>query len=705
MDDLHPDSADAKSVKTRSDDAPDTATKTAKAAKTTTATDAIPTTDATDTPDATDTTEMTGAAVATDATTPPSDVTPAETPQPEAASTPTSENDATPANGASPAAADTGDAAAESLAPEASEATEMPEAAEALASTADDEDTEELPVASPPDLSTAKEAGADAADATYAKVRELGRDGWGRILLARQADTTADDDQEQPPVGLLERAALDIEAAQRIIAYHLYHGRILAPRALIKREGGAHWLAIEAPQPYDAPFTSISDGGRVDAKGALKAGVGLANALSYLHTNGFAHKHVGPDAILVHGTRAYLSGVELAASVETTEAASAELFAADVNGLARVLGTLADLPATAPADEAGHAQVLRAIAARAETSGFMTAEDLAQECGQALQDPVPTLPDVEMTAIRPLVFQTGTATTVGLLRSQNQDALGCSVLDVRDDISGNRPLGIFLVADGMGGEAAGEIASRIGARIVMAELVRQLLVPTMALPALEPLAPEPVSGAASVTILAQALAIAVDAANRQVRGLAASLQESTGTTLTAMVAAGGRAVLAHLGDSRAYLLRNGNLVQLTRDHSLLARLEELDHPLLNDPSFGMPRNYLYRSLGQEDEAPPDMMEFPVAVGDRLMLCSDGLWDELDDETIQRSLTSSDDPAECANHLVRLANAAGGHDNSTAVVVFVGAQPDDPASEISREEVDAILRAAGVLDDGDDDGGH
>ena len=702
MDDLHPDSADAKSVKTRSDDAPDMATKTAKTTKTTTATDAIPTTDATDTPDATDTTEVTGAAVATDATTPPSDVTPPETPQPEAASTPTGENAATPANGASPAAADTGDADTESLAPEASEAAEAPEA---LASTADDEDTEELPVASPPDLSTAKEAGADAADATYAKVRELGRDGWGRILLARQADTTADDDQEQPPVGLLERAALDIEAAQRIIAYHLYHGRILAPRTLIERDGSAHWLAIEAPQPYDAPFTSISDGGRVDAKGALKAGVGLANALSYLHTNGFAHKHVGPDAILVHGTRAYLSGVELSASVETTEAASAELFAADVNGLARILGTLADLPATAPADEAGHAQVLRAIAARAETSGFITAEDLAQECGQALQDPVPTLPDVEMTAIRPLVFQTGTATTVGLLRSQNQDALGCSVLDVRDDISGNRPLGIFLVADGMGGEAAGEIASRIGARIVMAELVRQLLVPTMALPALEPLSPEPVSGAASVTILAQALAIAVDAANRQVRGLAASLQESTGTTLTAMVAAGGRAVLAHLGDSRAYLLRNGKLVQLTRDHSLLARLEELDHPLLNDPSFGMPRNYLYRSLGQEDEAPPDMMEFPVAVGDRLMLCSDGLWDELDDETIQRSLTSSDDPAECANHLVRLANAAGGHDNSTAVVVFVGAQPDDPASEISREEVDAILRAAGVLDDGDDEGGN
>jgi PPM family protein phosphatase len=228
-----------------------------------------------------------------------------------------------------------------------------------------------------------------------------------------------------------------------------------------------------------------------------------------------------------------------------------------------------------------------------------------------------------------------------------------------------------------------------------------LLVPTVAMPALEPLSPQHTTGAIGVPVLAQALAIAVDAANRQVRALASSLQESTGTTLTAIVAAGGRAVLAHLGDSRAYLFRDGKLVQLTKDHSLLARLTELDHPLLNDPSFGMPRNYLYRSLGQEDEAPPDMMEFPVVPGDRLLICSDGLWDELDDPTLQRCLTSSDDPAECANHMVRMANAAGGHDNSTALVVFVESQPDDPASEFSPEEIEAILRSTGTFDDDDE----
>lgn len=535
---------------------------------------------------------------------------------------------------------------------------------------------------------------------TYSKVKELGKDGWGRILLAWRNDPLTTNGQE-PPVVLLERTQLDADAAREIVEQHLYHARLLAPRAVVQREDDIHWLVVEAPASYEEPFTAISDGGALDPRSALKAGVGLANALSYLHANGITHGGVGPNSILVHDGRAYLSGIERGSFIDSADANIPAKISTDVNALASALVQLAGLPAQPATDEAAPEQAIRAIVARGAQNGYATSEDLAQDCGQALQEPALTLPAVDENAAGALVFRTGTATTVGLLRSQNQDALGSAVLSVRDDVGKDMPLGIFLVADGMGGEAAGEVASRIGARIAMAELLRQLLVPTVAMPALDPLSAEHTTGSISVEALAQALAIAVDAANRKVRELAAALQESTGTTLTVIVAAGKQAVLAHLGDSRAYLLRDGKLVQLTKDHSLLARLTELDHPLLNDPSFGMPRNYLYRSLGQEDEAPPDMLEFPVVPGDRLMLCCDGLWDELDDATIQRSLTSSDDPSECANHLVRLANAAGGHDNSTAVVVFVESQPDDPASEISPEEAEAILRSTGAFDDDDE----
>lgn len=672
MDDLHPDSDDANSVKTTSDDTENTQeTDKSMDAKIIPVTGNAPADTAASEATAEPQNGATGDHGANGASVEAANVEAANV---EAASAPTN-----------PSPADSPTPPQEGVTPQDDEtwvSADAPESAEAAAQPEQPEQPEQ------PD---------DTSD--FSNTRELGRDAWGRILLAWRGGADGQGEQH-PPVILLERATLDVDAATRIIETHLYHARLLAPRALLQREGGAHWLVVEAPASYDAPFVAIGDGGRLDPRAVLKAGVGLANALSYLHTNGVAHGHVEPNAILVHDGRAYLSGVERAEVVETLEEASVAKFTADVTALAHALALLAGLPREMSADEDSTTQAIRAIAARAETSSFVTAEDLAQECGQALQEPALTLPAADDAAMSPLVFHCGTATTVGLLRSQNQDALGCTVLDIRDDVGRDRPLGIFLVADGMGGEAAGEIASRIGARIAMAELVRQLLVPTVAMPALEPLSPDHTTGVIGVATLAQALAIAVDAANRQVRTLAATLQESTGTTLTAVVVAGGRAVLAHLGDSRAYLMRDGALVQLTKDHSLLARLEELDHPLLNDPSFGMPRNYLYRSLGQEDEAPPDMMEFPVVPGDRLLLCSDGLWDELDDATIQRCLTSTDDPGECANHLVRLANAAGGHDNSTAVVVFVEAQPDDPATEISPEEADAILRASGALDDDD-----
>jgi protein phosphatase len=176
--------------------------------------------------------------------------------------------------------------------------------------------------------------------------------------------------------------------------------------------------------------------------------------------------------------------------------------------------------------------------------------------------------------------------------------------------------------------------------------------------------------------LVEALNQAASEANRQVRVLAAQLGQATGTTLTALAVSGAHVALAHVGDSRAYLLRGDMVAQLTEDHSVLARLQALDHPLLSDPDVFVPRNMLYRSLGQEDEAAADLLDFPTLDGDRFLICSDGLWDEIDQQQLAHTLADARDPRVCAEQLVALANAAGGHDNSTAVVVFVSAVPDE-----------------------------
>src|SRR5262249_57188360 len=138
------------------------------------------------------------------------------------------------------------------------------------------------------------------------------------------------------------------------------------------------------------------------------------------------------------------------------------------------------------------------------------------------------------------------------------------------------------------------------------------------------------------------------------------LGQATGTALTAIAICGTHAGLAHLGDSRAYLMRDGLLHKLTEDHSVLARLQAIDHPLLSDPNVFVPRSMLYRSLGQEDEAHVDMIEFRLAEGDRFLICSDGLWDEMDQETLEQTFVMAADPVECARQLVEHANATGGH---------------------------------------------
>ena len=247
----------------------------------------------------------------------------------------------------------------------------------------------------------------------------------------------------------------------------------------------------------------------------------------------------------------------------------------------------------------------------------------------------------------------GAASDVGRVRTHNEDAL----LTFTSEQQGNAALdvfGLFILADGMGGHQAGEVASALAARTVAHEVIERVYLPYL------------VHGRpdASQTPLAEALTRAVDEASKMVYNNV----PGGGTTLTCALIVGERAILAHVGDSRAYLYVDGALRQVTRDHSYVDKLVELGQITAEEAAVHPHKNVLYRAVGQEGLLEVDTHLETVPAGGRLLLCCDGLWSMIDDEDIARIAGASATPQEACEQMVAAANAAGGRDNITAVVV-------------------------------------
>ena len=234
-------------------------------------------------------------------------------------------------------------------------------------------------------------------------------------------------------------------------------------------------------------------------------------------------------------------------------------------------------------------------------------------------------------------FRAGSATDVGRVRSNNQDSLLVREGD------------LFAVADGMGGHQGGEVASAL---------------------ALETL------GQAHDDPSTSTLVEAVRSANRAVFEKAGTSPDlkGMGTTLTALAdvetAEGKRLGIVNVGDSRLYRARGEHIEQLTEDHSLVASLVRQGRITAEEAESHPQRNILTRALGIDEAVAVDSWEVEPIPGDRFLICSDGLFNEVDEGRMIATLRRFDDPADAARELVRLANEGGGRDNITAVVVDV-----------------------------------
>jgi serine/threonine protein phosphatase PrpC len=249
----------------------------------------------------------------------------------------------------------------------------------------------------------------------------------------------------------------------------------------------------------------------------------------------------------------------------------------------------------------------------------------------------------------------GQASDIGKTREANEDAF-FTLQSLAGADSQPVPLALLIVADGMGGHVRGKEASSVAARVASGVILREVLLPML----------DDGSTQAASRPIQEILNEAISSANEAV----SEIEADAGTTLTSALIVGHSAYIAHVGDSRAYYLDRGELHQITQDHSLVNRLVQLGQISAQEAHSHPQRNFLYRAVGQGPELQIDTYLQRLAGGSHLILCTDGLWNEVTEQEIVDVVGTSSSSQEAANRLIDRANDRGGEDNITILVAKI-----------------------------------
>ena len=249
----------------------------------------------------------------------------------------------------------------------------------------------------------------------------------------------------------------------------------------------------------------------------------------------------------------------------------------------------------------------------------------------------------------------GIGQSVGVQRDHNEDSLFTLTTNL---VSGEKTIhfGLYIIADGMGGHENGEIASSVAVDTLSSHVINSLYLPLI-------LTPSKKSEMSIQEIMQSGVILAHQKIKEEALG--------SGTTLSSALILGNQLTIAHVGDSRAYLINaDGNLQLLTHDHSLVKRLEEIGQISQEQALTHPQRNVLYRALGQGEPFEPDIATYQMHPGNKLILCSDGLWGVIPDKDMETIIRSSSEPQNVCQSLVNLANSAGGPDNISVIIVQI-----------------------------------
>jgi serine/threonine protein phosphatase PrpC len=251
----------------------------------------------------------------------------------------------------------------------------------------------------------------------------------------------------------------------------------------------------------------------------------------------------------------------------------------------------------------------------------------------------------------------------GRQKADNQDNTFALTCQLPSQIGGDAelPFGLFILADGVSGQRAGEYASAFATQKIAGEAIKHLLLPLL----------EEQEASAAGGAITDILIDAVSKANAALFALAnpAEGASAPGSTIVVALVVGQRLYAAHVGDSRIYLhSKEGELRQLTTDHSMVQRLVEMGQLTAAEAQSSDQRSVLYRALGQQASVEVDTYSATLPDCTRLLLCSDGLWSMVEDRQIVSILQAQAHPSNAVAELVAAANQAGGEDNISAIVV-------------------------------------
>jgi len=413
------------------------------------------------------------------------------------------------------------------------------------------------------------------------------------------------------------------EPYARFFEKHFDHPGIIAPVDMFFQDG-----VLCSVTPWSGESLMIDEGSPLLIKRVLDMAQRAAGMLAFLHVQGISLGSLTRANFLVRNSREFLLFDPDVASVYDAPVPeiNRKVEIAQLGGILRRYTPV-------------HATRLMNFFVSTEEGAFTN--PLA--FGRALEDII----DQGEDRLSQKRNHVGAMTDVGLCRVLNEDNWGWTRLS--DHVF------LYAVADGMGGHECGEVAS-------------QMAVETLCRVAHERVGATPqLTAEALENILDEAF----QTANNTIKEHSEQMGNDMGTTLvTAMVLENRSALVANVGDSRGYLMRRGTLHQITRDHSLVARMVE-QHRITPEEARNHPHsNILLRTVGTERNVEIDIFRVELEGGDRILLCSDGLWGEVEDDEIEALLNRYEDPRVLCRELIRAAHQGGGRDNVTVVIVQI-----------------------------------